>query len=274
MNFLSIGRATWLVGSALFFHSTIIAQTTQSCAGLVGVEAVTANGWCLGIIANSEAGLRMPRHVAWLGKRSLASHYEIDLLVVDMGSWEVGKGRLLQLTWNSSTKKVMAKELLRDLDRPHGLQKGPDGVFYLGEATKISKFTWGAGKVSKLQTVLANLPAEGRHPLKALVFGSDGHLYFNVGAATDRCSGTGSKLLPAKQGLPHCTEMEGTQPQAAVYVAKMKWPKGEVVQIEPFALGLRNSMGLAAHASGTLLQAENNIDFSDEKFPPEEINVL
>lgn len=274
MKLSQLLKSICLIVWGALMHAPALSQSDQSCADLPRIEAVTAKGWCVGVVADSKDGLRMPRHVVWLGQRNQNNSYLIDLLVVDMGSWEAGKGRLLHLTWSAATKKSSIKEIFSGLDRPHGLEKGPDGAFYLGEASKISRFTWKDNQASVLETVLSNLPIEGRHPLKALVFGADGHLYFNVGAATDRCQGAGSKLLPLKKGLPHCTEMEGAQPQAAVYVAKMQWPQAKLIRVEPYATGLRNSMGLAAHPSGTLLQAENNIDFPDEKFPPEEINVL
>jgi glucose/arabinose dehydrogenase len=66
-----------------------------------------------------------------------------------------------------------------------------------------------------------------------------------------------------------CAETQGESPLAAVY----RLPAG-ATKAQPFAFGLRNSMALAVHSSGTVLQAENNIDFPDERFPAEEINVL
>jgi len=40
------------------------------------------------------------------------------------------------------------------------------------------------------------------------------------------------------------------------------------------AQGLRNSVALVAHSSGTLLQGENGVDFSEGERPDEELNVI
>jgi glucose/arabinose dehydrogenase len=242
----------------------------DTCGPWPRLQAQTVAGWCLGQVTNADVVLKMPRSIVWLS--STAEQH--SFLVVDMGGWEPGKGKLLLLTVSANGKTQTVKQLLTALDRPHGFQRGPDGLYYLAEASRISRFAWNAAQPVTLQTVVDELPAEGRHPLKEFVFGSDKNLYINVGAGTDRCTGTDSRLLPAKNGVPQCSEMQGTQPQAAIYKAQMRWPAGQLESISTYALGLRNSMALAAHSSGTLWQAENNIDDPQENFPAEEINQL
>jgi glucose/arabinose dehydrogenase len=242
---------------------------TKTCGPFPGVQATTVDGWCLGQVTATDAKLKMPRTIVGVGTAT-----DPQFLVVDMGSWEPKQGKLLLLSVSANGKTSTLKELLTGLDRPHGLRRGPDGLYYLGEASRISRFTWAAGQVIVLQTVVDKLPSEGRHPLKEFVFGSDKNLYINVGAATDRCTGSGSKVLVALNGVPQCSEMQGSQAQAAVYKAQMRWPAGQVESLMPFATGLRNSMALVAHSSGAVLQAENNIDYPDEAFPAEEINLL
>ena len=194
-----------------------------------------------------------------------------QLLVVDMGSWEPGRGRLVQLDVDTSTGQVQATELLTRLDRPHGLRMGPDGRIYLGEATRIIRFAWPpvAGKLAT-EAVIDKLPSQGRHPLKEFAFAPDGSLYINVGAPTDRCD----KAVVDGGNGPQCPDASGPQPQAAVYRATFAWPQGKLENVQPFAVGLRNSMALAVHASGTVWQGENNIDFDDVDYPAEEINKL
>lgn len=244
-------------------------NNTKSCGPFPGLEAKTVDGWCLGQVTAKDAKLKMPRNIVAVGTAETP-----EFLVVDMGSWEPRQGKLLLLSVSANGKNSAVKELLTNLDRPHGLRRGPDGMYYLGEASRISRFSWAAGNAITLQTVVDKLPSEGRHPLKEFVFGSDKNLYINVGAATDRCTDGGSKVLAAQNGVPQCSEMRGAQPQAAVYKALMRWPAGQVESLTPFATGLRNSMALAAHSSGTILQGENNIDYPDEAFPAEEINLL
>jgi glucose/arabinose dehydrogenase len=85
-----------------------------------------------------------------------------------------------------------------------------------------------------------------------------------VGSASDNCQNY--KTL--------CPEAS-TQGLLRIYDLKtLKW--------EVFAWGLRNSMALAVHKSGTILQGENSRDainaadpkLSDERYPADELNVV
>ena len=241
--------------------------TPAQCGTFKPLNAQTVAGWCASIVATREQGLRMPRTVLWMGRNGSVD----ELLVVDMGGWDAGRGRLLQMTVNTQAGTVTTRELLGGLDRPHGLHKGPDGQIWIAEASKISRFVWPPAARPVLQTMVDGLPAEGRHPLKEFAFGPDKAMYINAGAPSDRCSkksGTGA------DGKPTCTEMAGARPQAAVYIARFAWPSARLQSLETYATGLRNSMGLVVHASGTVLQAENNIDLPAEDQPVEEINKL
>jgi glucose/arabinose dehydrogenase len=238
------------------------------CGSFPRLEARARSGWCAAIVADSKHGLRMPRTVLWLGRDG-----DVDrLLVVDMGSWEPRRGRLLHVLVDGKTGQARVAEVLRQLDRPHGLRRGPDGRIYIGEATRISRLEWMPdGTHGPLQPVVQDLPAEGRHPLKQFAFASDGALYIGVGAASDDCDGQRN----VREGLPACPEMAGARPQAAVYRARIDFDAGRVVELKVFAHGLRNSTALAVHSTGTVLQGENNIDTgSTERFPAEEINRL
>ncbi|MBC5764876.1 PQQ-dependent sugar dehydrogenase [Ramlibacter albus] len=238
------------------------------CGPFQRLEAPARSGWCAGVVADAKQGLRMPRTVLWVGREAGTDH----LLVADMGSWEPRRGRLLHVRIDGKTGQVRIAEVLRQLDRPHGLRRGPDRRFYIAEATRISRLEWHHdGTRGPLQPVVQDLPAEGRHPLKQIAFATDGTLYIGVGAASDDCADQRS----VQGGLPACPEMTGDRPQAAVYKARIDFDAGRITELKVFALGLRNSTALAVHATGTVLQGENNIDSgSTERFPAEEINRL
>ncbi|MBC7378580.1 MAG: PQQ-dependent sugar dehydrogenase [Burkholderiaceae bacterium] len=263
----ALATAGAVTSAAAQISSQPAATAPATCGAFKPLAAQTLAGWCAGIVATREQGLRMPRTVLWMGHNGSID----ELLVVDMGGWEAGRGRLLQMTVNTQAGTVAAKELLAGLDRPHGLHKGPDGQVWIAEASKISRFTWASGAKPVLQAMVDGLPAEGRHPLKEFAFGPDKAMYINAGAPSDRCS---KKSSTGADGKPACTEMAGAKPQAVVYIARFAWPAATLQSLEPFATGLRNSMGLVVHASGTVLQAENNIDLPDEDQPAEEINKL
>jgi glucose/arabinose dehydrogenase len=144
----------------------------------------TPAGWCVALLADASTGLRFPRRVLEVAP----GRYWL----VDMGSWEPNRGRLLEFALParpSAPPAAIAFSVLADkLDRPLGLVRGPDGKVWIGEAGRISRVAVGAaGAPARLEPVIDGLPASGAHPLKELAFGANGRLYFNVGSATDAC---------------------------------------------------------------------------------------
>jgi glucose/arabinose dehydrogenase len=130
------------------------------------------------------------------------------------------------------------------------------------------------GGQASLTPVIADLPAnrlhDDRHPLSAFVFDKDGAMLVNVGAPSDQC------LDPAgaRVGGDRCAEAEGADPKAAIrryaYLGPGKWDPVFTV----LARGLRNSVALVVHPSGTILQGENSYDFDDRWNPFDEINLI
>jgi glucose/arabinose dehydrogenase len=238
-----------------------------SCAGYPKVDLRTPAGWCVGLLADANAGLRFPRRVLEVAP----GRYWL----VDMGSWEPSRGRLLEFALParpSTPPAPIAFSVLADkLDRPLGLVRGPDGKVWIGEAARISRVVVGAiGVPVKLEPVIDGLPAGGAHPLKELAFGGNGRLYFNVGSATDAC-----RDAAGMQPVP-CPEVDGPAPRASVWEATLgPAPAFDLQGTRPFARGLRNSVALAfVPGADVLLQGENSIDYGDEAAPPEELNVL
>ena len=231
-----------------------------TCGGLPRLALATPEGWCVGLVAQAAQGLRFPRRLLEVAPGRF--------WLVDMGGWEPRRGRLLAFDHapGQSTPPVM-RVLADKLDRPHGLALGPDGRVYIGEAGRVWR-TPVADTVVQ-ETVRAELPHDGAHPLKELAFAPDGRLFVNIGSATDACRQAGGA-----QPWP-CPETEGPRPRAAVWVAHFGGPAHTVQRFEPFARGLRNSMALAwVPAAGALLQGENNIDYPERDQPPEELNLL
>ena len=237
------------------------------CAGYPKVDLRTPAGWCVALLADAGAGLRFPRRVL-----------EVEpgrYWLIDMGSWEPSRGRLLEfaLPARSATPPapVVFTVLADKLDRPLGIVRGPDGKVWIGEAGRISRVDIGpVGRPVKLEPVIDGLASSGAHPLKELVFGANGRLYFNVGSATDACrDAAGAQPVP-------CPEIDGPAPRAAVWEATLgPAPAFPLQATRPFARGLRNSVALAfVPGPDVLLQGENSIDYADESAPPEELNVL
>ncbi len=224
---------------------------------------VTTPAWaCLGIVAGPADGLTMPRSVIEVSPGRL--------LVIDMGGWGKGLGRLVEIRVGVDGSRIVTT-LKSGLDRPHGLVLGPDGKVYIGEATVIWRFDPKTPAIAP-QIVVDHLPGTGRHPLKTFVFDNSGNLIINLGAPSDRCE-TNSNALASVQ-FP-CVAADGESPEASLWLLEFDRPGGVKKSFKPIARGLRNSMALAVAAtSGLIVQGENNIDLKPENSPAEELNVI
>ncbi|WP_413289615.1 PQQ-dependent sugar dehydrogenase [Bdellovibrio sp. HCB337] len=246
----------------------------KSCDGYPRVMVETMPGTCLGMVlprsraldAETQKGFVKPRTIVQLPGTA-------QFLVVDMGGWTPKNGRLFLL--KPSSKGVYEIKLLKAaLDNPHGLALGPDGFYYIGEKTQISKFHIVNGQVTDWKLVIGNLVRkEGyMHPLSQFVFDPrNGDLYINSGSPSDHCvvQGTGN--------YKSCPE-EYAQGNGAIYRIPGEHlkniPAGGIKYYEVAAQGLRNSMAMAISNSGFLIQGENSRDFPEPEEPYEEINVV
>jgi glucose/arabinose dehydrogenase len=240
------------------------------CAGFPRLPLKTPDGWCAGLVADARDGLRMPRRLLELSPDRF--------WITDMGSWEPKQGRLLELrTTGQPGEPKRVRVLAKGLDRPHGLVRGPDGRIYVGEAGAIWRTP--SGQVER-ELVVGDLPDDGAHPLTELAFALPGTLYINIGSASDACRPSGAE--PGTQtDAPgqSCTETNTPMPRAAVYQAVFGGPDFKRQSLEPWAHGLRNSLGLAITQDTTsgrvrLWQAENSVDYHDPLAPAEELNEL
>lgn len=246
------------------FPASAAEYTTQGlCAGYPRIALTTPKGWCAGLVADARDGLQMPRRLLEVAPGRF--------WITDMGSWDPRRGRLLELrAAGQAGEPGRVRVLAKGLDRPHGLIRGPDGRIYVGEAGTVWRTPKGA---VEREEVLHDLPSDGAHPLTEMVFGREGRLYLNVGSFSDACRDD-----QQHQGLP-CPETEGPRPRAAVYQAVFGGPDFTLQSLQPWAFGLRNSLGLAWTQDGTgrdahLWQAENSVDYPDAHAPAEELNEL
>lgn len=243
------------------------------CDGLPRIAVTTPEGFCVGLVAE---GFRFPRGIQPLPNG--------DLVLVDMGGWDINAGSVWLLT--KSGKLWTRKRLFDKLDRPNGIALGPDGLIYIGAVHRIFRFDPRAPESSLLDVIggtakVAPLPGIGRHLLTAMVFDRRGDLYVNVGSGSDHCEQPGGAVpLPNRR----CPETDGTDPLAVIRKYTMRWPAGSVTSWTNHAAGLRNSMALAIHPlTGALWQGENSRDAihlampilkNDEELPHDELNRI
>ena len=256
---------------------TAYATTSETCDGWPRAQIGMAKGYCAGIVVappedfNSRT-LRLPRVLLPLpgGK---------DFLVTDVGRWQAPGGKLLRITAERG-KPTVITPVLEDLYMPHGMMRGPDGKVYVNEQGRIFRFDpLSSDPQSTVETVIADAPDTRTrynfHPLSSFIFDKNNDLLVSVGAPSDQCLAGPPASKDAKpDGAAFCAQSEGGYKAAAIrryaYLGQGRWSASFTIM----AQGLRNSVALARHASGTLLQAENSMDFPEANSPFEELNVL
>jgi len=242
-----------------------------TCDGWPHVPIEMAAGYCAGLVLGPTEGafarrsIRMPRILLLLDPTTW--------LVTDLGGWNTGTGAVWRLSIGPDRKPTLTK-LLGGLAMPHAIAIGPDRAIYVGEMSRIFRFDPSAADPSTtIVAVVTGLPDnrlhENRHPLSHFIFDGNGDLVVNVGAPSDQCAPPKGQPRAAR-----CADVEGERPKAALY--RYRYAGGGRWATTPrvVARGLRNSLVLLRHRSGTLLQAENSIDFPEADVPYEEINVI
>lgn len=232
-----------------------------TCDGSPRLPIETAPGMCAGLVSGPQAdGPRMPRVLLPLS--------DDEWLLTDLGAWDAGRGAVWRLDVQAG-RPARWTRVAGGQDMPHPIARGPDGAIYVGEMGRISRLDPASGR---LTPVVEGLPDnrlhEDRHPLSMFVFDGNGDLIVNVGAPSDQCR-------PPLGGRPErCHESEGPRDTAGLrryaYAGDGRWNSRYTV----LAQGLRNSLALVRHRSGTLVQLENSIDFPDANRPFEELNVI
>jgi glucose/arabinose dehydrogenase len=229
----------------------------QQCDGFAQLPLVTLDGLCVGLVARRDKNhlFKMPR--------TLIQTPDDKLLVTDMGAWVKGVGTLWLVDYRNH--QAPAKPLLQKLNLPHKILFGPKGKIYLGEADHISRFEWRNGELVNLQIVIDKLPVneEYLHPLKNFTFDQQWNLLVSIGSSSDRCEKK-VPLVDCLSGVEASIRRYRYDSQKDTYSP----------EFELLAQGLRNSMALVVHPSGSILQAENCIDFPEAEEPYEEINII
>ncbi|MFC6632449.1 PQQ-dependent sugar dehydrogenase [Microbulbifer taiwanensis] len=258
----------WIAGLLFGLYATASAANYQPlpdkfCDGLPGLPVGTMAGTCLGLVASADSGIgfRKPR-------KALEIAADNRILVTDMGGWGAGRGILWLLEFGDDRYSELrsVSKLATGLNLPHDIKLGPGGYIYLGEAHRITRFRLQGGRITAPQTVADGLPfAPGNHlhPLTSFVFLPNNDLLVNAGSKTDDCG--------RAAGRTRCDEIGSTGLRRYEYLpGEKRWKD----TFELYASGLRNSMALAIHSSGTVLQGENSTDLKDAEEPYEEINVI
>jgi glucose/arabinose dehydrogenase/mono/diheme cytochrome c family protein len=112
------------------------------------------------------------------------------------------------------------------------------------------------------QVIVSGLPLSGDHPMHPFVIDPKGHLYVNLGSATNSCQDR--NRVPRSPGLSPCTELEtraGTWRYDADRTGQHFSPA------ERFASGIRNGQGFAFDQAGRLYVMQHGRDQLAENWP-------
>ncbi|MBC1183824.1 gluconolaconase [Brevundimonas sp. WCHBH090558] len=241
--------------------------TDGDCGGRPMTTVRMAPGYCLGLVwqGTGAEGPRMPR--------GLLALHDGDWLVTDLGSWDQGRGAIWRLSFGVDGAPRW-RQLAQGLSMPHTAARGPDGRIYVSEMNRILTLDPDAADpAATVRTVIGDLPDNrlhaNRHPLSSFVFDENGDLLVNVGAPSDRCVDARGRARANASGA--CIDSAATaQVRRHAYLGNGRWADDSTV----FASGLRNSIALVRHPSGTILQGENSVDLTTPDHPYDEINVL
>lgn len=146
--------------------------------------------------------------------------------------------------------KREAKVIASGLDRPNGLAF-KDGTLYIAEGSKISKLEKIEDNLDnppKPIVIYSDLPDHRSHGWKFMAIGPDNKLYINVGAPCNICE------PPAANAQIRRINTDGTGS-------------------EPYALGVRNSVGFDFHpVTKELYFTDNGRDWLSDDLPNDELN--
>jgi glucose/arabinose dehydrogenase len=173
-----------------------------------------------------------------------------DLLV---SRSRAGQVELLERDRNGDGQPDGRRVLLKDLNRPHGLDLH-DGWLYVAENDAIGRvqFDEASGEIrGTYQRIVAGLTGDGNHWTKTVRVGPDGYLYLAQGSTCNVCE-------------------EKDQRRATIMRFKLDGSDGEI-----YARGLRNSVGMDwAPWDNSLYATDNGRDLLGDDFPPCELNRI
>ena len=165
---------------------------------------------------------------------------------------ERGRSRVVALPDRDGDGRADAIiEVAAELDRPSSLAFRPGtSELYVGELSRVTRLTLDGLRVAARDVVIPDLPTARVHITTTVEFGGDGGLYVSVGSSCNVCNESDERL-------------------AAVWRYEADGSGGR-----PFMRGLRNAVGLARGADGTLWATNNGRDLMGNELPPETLYVL
>jgi len=140
-----------------------------------------------------------------------------------------------------------------------------NGGLYAEQNDRIVRYPLPAGSIvptEQPQVILSGLPLTGDHPMHPFIIDADGHLYVDLGSASNSCQIENRTLN--SPGHQPCTELE-TRAGTWRYDANKK--DQHFSPAERYATGLRNGEGFSFDSSGRLFVTQHGRDQLSQNFP-------
>jgi glucose/arabinose dehydrogenase/cytochrome c5 len=140
-----------------------------------------------------------------------------------------------------------------------------NGALYAEQNDKIIRYALTANSLvptGQPQVVVSDLPLTGDHPMHPFIIDKQGHLYIDVGSATNACQI--DNRMPHSPGHQNCTEL---QTRAGTWRYDANKTDQHFSAAERYVTGLRNGEGFAFDSSGRLFATQHGRDQLGQNWP-------
>lgn len=139
------------------------------------------------------------------------------------------------------------------------------GALYAESNDKIVRYALPAGSIvppDPPQSIVTGLPLGGDHPMHPFAIDAAGHMYVDMGTATNSCQPQNRSL--ESPGLRPCTELET---RGGIWRYDANKTDQKFSPAERFATGIRNAEGFAIDADGRLFVTQHGRDQLHSNWP-------
>ena len=112
------------------------------------------------------------------------------------------------------------------------------------------------------QVIVSGLPLTGDHPMHPFAVDDEGHLFVDLGSATNSCQF--QNRMPNSPGHQPCTELET---RAGIWLYDANKKDQHFSAAERYATGLRNGEGFAFNSAGRLFVTQHGRDQLSQNWP-------
>lgn len=135
---------------------------------------------------------------------------------------------------------------------------------YVDEGKQIVRYARADSQLvpTKREVVLSGVPLQPQHLARNFAFGANGALYVNVGSGSNSCQKEDRHVVSS--GIDPCPELSH---RAGIWLYNADKMNQKFSPAQRFATGLRNGMGLAVGADGSLFATQHGRDQLRENWP-------